>query len=165
MTDKPTTQRMPVVFFPHGGGPWPFVELGIGTKPELKELASYLRSVRGLPKTQPRAVLVVSAHWEEPAFTVMSGAHPPLLFDYYGFPPESYQLIWPAPGDPVLASRVRALLGATGFETAANTSRGFDHGTFGPLKLIYPEAELPVVQLSLRPEFVNADETAITIIL
>lgn len=161
MTDERTKQRMPVVFFPHGGGPWPFVELGIGSKPELKELASYLDSVRTLPKTQPKALLVISAHWEEPVFTVMNGAQPPLLFDYYGFPPESYQLTWPAPGDPALAARVQELLSAAGFETAANPSRGFDHGTFVPLKLTYPEANVPVVQLSLRQGLDPAEHLAV----
>lgn len=142
--------RMPVVFLPHGGGPWPFVDVGFGDKAELDGLAAYLRSIKDVPRVKPRAILAVSAHWEEPVFTVMSGERPPLLFDYYGFPPESYKLTWPAPGDPVLAARVRVLLEKAGFATAENRERGFDHGTFVPLKLTYPEAEIPVVQLSLR---------------
>jgi aromatic ring-opening dioxygenase catalytic subunit (LigB family) len=80
----------------------------------------------------------------------MNGEKPPLLFDYYGFPPESYQLTWPAPGAPALAQRVRELLGAAGIESDANGERGFDHGTFVPLKLAYPDAEIPTVQLSLK---------------
>ncbi|HET7545266.1 MAG TPA: class III extradiol ring-cleavage dioxygenase, partial [Polyangiaceae bacterium] len=141
--------RLPVVFLPHGGGPWPFVDLGIGSKAEQAELAAYLRSVANVPKSPPKAVLVISAHWEEPLPTVMTSAQPPLLFDYYGFPPESYQLTWPAPGEPALARRVRQLLGAAGFESAENGERGFDHGTFVPLKLAYPEANVPTLQLSL----------------
>lgn len=141
--------RMPVVFIPHGGGPWPFVDLGLD-KAEFDGLADYLRSVRALPKTPPRAVLVVSAHWEEPVPTVMTGERPPILYDYFGFPPESYQIPWPAPGDPRLAARVQDLLGAAGFKTAADAQRGFDHGTFVPLKLTYPDADVPTLQLSLK---------------
>jgi aromatic ring-opening dioxygenase catalytic subunit (LigB family) len=141
---------MPVVYLPHGGGPWPFVETSFGSKGERDSLAAYLRGVRAVPRTPPEALLVVSAHWEEPVPTVMSGAAPPMLYDYYGFPPASYELTWPAPGHPVLAARVRKLLEDAGFETAENTTRGYDHGTFVPLKLSYPDAEVPTVQLSLK---------------
>jgi aromatic ring-opening dioxygenase catalytic subunit (LigB family) len=103
-----------------------------------------------LPKTPPKALLVVSAHWEEAVPTVMSSSNPPMLYDYYGFPADSYSVTWPAPGSPELASRVRSLLTSAGFETAANAERGFDHGTFVPLKLAYPNANVPTVQLSLK---------------
>jgi aromatic ring-opening dioxygenase catalytic subunit (LigB family) len=142
--------RMPVVYLPHGGGPWPFVDLGFGEPEELDALAAYLRSIRTLPKTPPRAILAVSAHWEEPAPTVMTAEHPPMLYDYYGFPPESYRIQWPAPGDPQIAGRVRELLGAAGFQTAEDPKRGFDHGAFVPLKLAYPDADVPTLQLSLK---------------
>jgi aromatic ring-opening dioxygenase catalytic subunit (LigB family) len=79
-------------------------------------------------------------------------ARAPLLFDYYGFPPESYRLTWPAPGDPGLAARVRSLLAAAGFASAEDAERGFDHGTFVPLKLVYPDADIPTVQLSLQSD-------------
>ncbi|HEY0841009.1 MAG TPA: class III extradiol ring-cleavage dioxygenase [Vulgatibacter sp.] len=143
-------RRMPVVFLPHGGGPWPFVDIGFGTKAELDELAGYLRSVASIPPEKPRALLVISAHWEERVPTVSTSARPPMLYDYYGFPPASYQIQWPAPGEPQLAARVRSLLGDAGFKTAEDPSRGFDHGTFVPLKLAYPGADVPVVQLSLQ---------------
>jgi aromatic ring-opening dioxygenase catalytic subunit (LigB family) len=141
--------RLPVVFIPHGGGPWPFVEMGF-PKDDIDRLAGYLRSVRDVPPAPPRALLVVSAHWEEPVPTVMTSDHPPMLYDYYGFPPESYEITWPAPGSPPLASRVRALLDAAGLATGADDSRGFDHGTFVPLKLTYPDANVPAIQLSLK---------------
>lgn len=144
------TQRMPVAFLPHGGGPWPFVELGFGDKEELAQLAEYLRSVKALPKTAPKALLVVSAHWEEGVPTVMTSTNPPMLYDYYGFPPESYTITWPAPGDPKLARRVRDLLEGAGIKTGEDAERGYDHGTFVPLKLTYPDADVPVVQLSLK---------------
>ncbi len=136
--------RLPVAFVPHGGGPWPFVDFGL-PKSEIDSLSAYLRSVRELPKEPPRAIVVVSAHWEEKTPTVMSSAAPPMLFDYYGFPPAAYELEWPAPGDPKLAARVRELVGG-----AENATRGFDHGTFVPLKVTWPEAQIPVVQLSLK---------------
>lgn len=141
---------MPVVFLPHGGGPWPFVDLGFGDRTELDALAAYLRSVASLPPRPPEALLVISAHWEERVPTVMTSPHPPMLYDYYGFPPESYTIRWPAPGNPRLAARVLDLLAAAGFETAEDANRGFDHGTFVPLKLTYPEADVPTVQLSLK---------------
>jgi aromatic ring-opening dioxygenase catalytic subunit (LigB family) len=140
---------MPVAFIPHGGGPWPFVDMGVGDPAQFHELADYLRSVATLPATPPRAVLVVSAHWEERVPTVMTSPNPPILYDYYGFPPESYRITWPAPGKPELAARVRNLLQGAGFETAEDPRRGFDHGTFIPLKLTYPDADVPTVQLSL----------------
>ena len=149
-SERVSAGRLPVVFLPHGGGPWPFVDLRIGSKPEQAELATYLRSVAGVPQAPVKAVLVISAHWEEAVPTVMSGKAPPLLYDYYGFPPESYEITWPAPGEPAVAKRVRELLSGAGFETAENTERGFDHGTFVPLKLAYPKADVPTVQLSLK---------------
>jgi aromatic ring-opening dioxygenase catalytic subunit (LigB family) len=140
---------MPVAFVPHGGGPWPFVEMGLD-RHSSESLAAYLRSVRELPPAPPTALLVISAHWEARVPTVSTSEHPPMLYDYYGFPPESYQITWPAPGDPKLAARVRELLGKAGFQTAGDAERGFDHGTFVPLKLTYPDANVPVVQLSLK---------------
>ena len=139
--------RLPVVFAPHGGGPWPFVKLGFFKDEEEAELASYLRSLRDLPKTPPKALLIVSAHWEEKNPTVMSSKQPPMLYDYYGFPPESYEITWPAPGDPALANRVRELLGKAGIESGADGARGFDHGAFVPFKVTYPDV-LSVCPLS-----------------
>lgn len=147
--DQPMPEnRMPVAYVPHGGGPWPFVDLGF-PKAELDELAGYLRDLRQLPKTPPKALLVVSAHWEEAVPTVLSAERPPMLYDYYGFPPEAYTITWPAPGDPQLAARVTTLLTAAGIDAGTDATRGFDHGTFVPFKLTYPDAELPTVQLSL----------------
>lgn len=143
------TPKMPVAYIPHGGGPWPFVELGFGEKEELADLTAYLEALRDLPPVRPRALLVISAHWEENVPTVMTGERPPMYYDYYGFPPASYEIQWPAPGDPALASRVRELLAEAGFPSAADPKRGFDHGTFVPLKLTYPDADIPTVQLSL----------------
>src|SRR5690606_12531458 len=106
--------------------------------------------LRALPKTPPKTLLVISAHWEEAVPTVMTAPRPPMLFDYYGFPPETYRLSWPAPGAPALASRVRELLHGAGIASAEDATRGFDHGTFVPLMLTYPGAEIPAIQLSLK---------------
>jgi aromatic ring-opening dioxygenase catalytic subunit (LigB family) len=140
--------RMPVAYVPHGGGPWPWVDLGL--EPRSKEaLVSYLQSLPSRLPAPPKALLVISAHWEAPVPTVMTNAQPPMLYDYSGFPPESYRITWPAPGDPALAARVQSLLGAAGFESAADAQRGFDHGTFVPFKLSWPDANVPTIQLSL----------------
>jgi aromatic ring-opening dioxygenase catalytic subunit (LigB family) len=142
-------KRMPVAFVPHGGGPWPFVEMGLPGD-EVAALRDYLASVRSLPDTPPHALLVVSAHWEEPVPTVMTSPQPAILYDYYGFPPESYRITWPAPGAPALAARVQQLLTGAGFATAADPQRGYDHGTFIPLKVTYPDADVPAIQVSLK---------------
>jgi aromatic ring-opening dioxygenase catalytic subunit (LigB family) len=157
---RPAT-RMPVAFVPHGGGPWPFVDTGIGSRAEQDQLAAYLRGLGALPPTPPKALVVISAHWEEPVVTVMTAPRPPMLYDYYGFPPASYEITWPAPGEPAVAARVRALLEGAGIATAADAARGFDHGTFVPLKLAYPDATVPTVQVSLRRGLDPAEHLAI----
>lgn len=141
--------RMPVAFVPHGGGPWPFADLGVPAA-ERDELSGYLTRLAGLSATPPRALLVISAHWEEQVPTVMTHARPPMLFDYYGFPEHTYRLSWPAPGAPEVALRVRELLAAAGFASAEDATRGFDHGTFVPLMVTYPDATIPTLQLSLE---------------
>lgn len=148
MSAKP--QPLPAAFIPHGGGPWPILELPMMPADETRALAEYMRSIAALPPQRPRALLVISAHWEESVATVNTGAAPGMYYDYGGFPPEAYQLQWPAPGDPELASEVGALLRGAGFRTAYNAERGYDHGTFVPLLLAYPRADVPVVQLSLK---------------
>ena len=139
---------VPSLFIPHGGGPCFFMPDPRGTWTRME---AYLR---GLPATlpeAPKAILVVSGHWEERAFAFTgSAAHPGLIFDYYGFPPETYQLTWPAPGAPWLAERGAELLRAAGLPSAVDPARGFDHGVFVPLKVMFPEAEVPVVQMSLH---------------
>ena len=148
-TTMPALNKMPVAFLPHGGGPWPFADMGF-PKSETEPLAAYLRAVPSLAPVPLKALLVISAHWEEAVPTVMTSPRPPMLYDYYGFPPETYQVQWPAPGAPELAERVRTLLGAAGIDTAVNAERGYDHGTFVPLKLSFPGADVPTTQLSLK---------------
>ena len=143
--------RLPAIYLPHGGGPWPWMDLGpVVTDAEAGALRAYLEGIVATLPRRPRAMVVVSAHWEEAVPTVMTNPRPPILYDYYNFPPETYRIPWPAPGEPALAARVRALLEAAGFPTAEDGARGFDHGTFVPLKLTFPDADMPTIQLSLQ---------------
>jgi aromatic ring-opening dioxygenase catalytic subunit (LigB family) len=142
--------RQPTLFIPHGAGPCFFMEWSRGPADAWDKTAAWLKGlVADLPE-RPTAILVVSGHWEEPVFTVGSAAKPPMLFDYYGFPEHTYQLTFDAPGAPALAARVRDLLGQAGFETGEDSQRGYDHGVFVPMKLVTPEADIPVLQLSLE---------------
>ncbi len=142
--------KLPTLFIPHGAGPCFFMDWTRGPTDTWDRTAAWLKGlVADLPE-RPKAILVVSGHWEEPQFTVGSAARPPMLFDYYGFPEETYRLRFDAQGSPPLAGRVRELLGAAGFPTAEDAERGYDHGVFVPLLLATPDADIPVVQLSLR---------------
>ena len=140
---------LPTVYIPHGGGPWPFVEVPFIPSGALEPLRSYLAGLVTALPVRPRAVLIVSAHWEEPVATLMTNPRPPMLYDYTGFGPDACRLQWPAPGAPFLVSRVRQLLADADFPTAEDPERGFDHGTFIPLMVALPKADLPVLQLSL----------------
>ena len=152
--------KQPVVFLPHGGGPWPFMHEPMGGAEGWAEMDRYMRALNMVPTERPEAILVISAHWEERAPTIQSGANPPLLYDYSGFPPETYELEWPAPGAPDLAGEVVAHLQRAGFDTRLDEARGFDHGVFVPLKLGYPDADVPCLQLSLKAGLDPAEHIA-----
>lgn len=142
--------RMPTVFIPHGGGPCFFMDWD---PPETwDKQRKFLAALPASLPEKPKALLVISGHWEERQFTVQKNAAPPLLFDYGGFPAHTYELSWPAPGDPALSDKVQSLLEAAGFPVNTDTARGYDHGVFIPLKVAFPEAEIPCVQLSLRSD-------------
>ena len=113
-------------------------------------LAAYLSGIDESLGVRPRAVLVISGHWENPLPTFNVAAKPGLLFDYYGFPEHTYRLKYPAAGAPDLAERVRKLLGDAGIESDVESKRGLDHGVFVPFLLIYPNADVPILQLSLQ---------------
>jgi len=153
--------RLPTLFIPHGGGPCFFMEEGIGPKGTWDRMAAYLRGIAGSIGRRPKAVLVISGHWEEARPTVQVGRNPPLLFDYYGFPEHTYRLTYPAPGSPELAARVRTLLGDAGIASDEEAERGLDHGVFMPFLLIYPDADIPIAQLSLRQDLDPAAHLAI----
>jgi aromatic ring-opening dioxygenase catalytic subunit (LigB family) len=139
----------PTYFINHGGGPCFFLEPG-PMRAAWGDLEDHLRGFAETLSDRPRALLVVSAHWEATRPTVNIGTAPPLLYDYGGFPDYTYELEWPAPGSPVLAARVRERLAAAGIANAADETRGWDHGVFVPLKVMFPEADIPVVQLSMQ---------------
>ncbi len=134
---------MQIVFVPHGGGPLPL--LG---EPGHRVMVDFMTELP-VQLTKPEAIIVVSAHWEERSATVLGAERPPMLYDYYGFPKEAYEIVYPAPGHPTLAKRLAGLLAANDIPARVDVERGFDHGTYIPLKLIYPEAEIPTIQLSL----------------
>ncbi|MBU3738002.1 MAG: dioxygenase [Rhodoferax sp.] len=139
---------MPTWFIPHGGGPCFFMDWN---PPDAwHRMAAFLKGLQHTLPRRPRAIVMVSAHWLQPQFAVTGAAHPELIFDYYGFPPHTYALRYPAPGDPQLAARLAGLLGQAGMPAVADARRGFDHGMFIPLLLMFPDADIPVVQLSLR---------------
>ncbi len=98
---------------------------------------------------KPSAILIISAHWEAPLATVTSALSPELIYDYGGFPKEAYTIEYPAKGEPQLAHEVVNAIRAQGINAAPDTQRGFDHGVFVPLKIMYPNADIPIVQLSL----------------
>ena len=139
----------PTFFINHGGGPCFFLDPG-PMRETWRALETYLRGFMATLREAPRAILAISGHWEEAVPTVNAGASPPLLFDYHGFPDHTYQLTWPAPGEPRLAARVRELLSDAGIANGSAPARGWDHGVFVPLKVMLPEADIPLVQLSLQ---------------
>lgn len=145
----------PVVYLPHGGGPLPL--LG---DPGHAALAAFLKAIPGR-WDKPSAILVVSAHWEEDRPSVTSGRQPELIYDYYGFPQASYAIRYPAPGAPSVAEAVHDLLDEAGFSPRVDKRRGFDHGLFVPLKLMYPAAGIPCLQLSLLANLDPAEHIAL----
>jgi aromatic ring-opening dioxygenase catalytic subunit (LigB family) len=156
-----TGTRLPTLFIPHGGGPCFFMDPPPNDPHAWDAMAAHLRGIAASLESKPRAILVISAHWETPRPTVMTAERPALLFDYYGFPDHTYRLEYPAPGSPALAARVRALLAAAGIASDEDAARGYDHGVFVPFLLMFPDADIPVVQLSLRADLDPAAHLAI----
>jgi len=153
--------RLPTFYIPHGGGPCFFMDWPGPSPNPWTSLAAWLRALPATLAHPPRAVLVISGHWEAEPVAVNVQSRPPLLFDYYGFPESTYQLKFPAPGDPQLADEVRALLAAAGIASTQERARGLDHGVFVPFLLIYPAATMPMVQLSLKQGLSAAEHLAL----
>ncbi|MET0540877.1 MAG: class III extradiol ring-cleavage dioxygenase [Variovorax sp.] len=142
------TRRLPTYFISHGGGPWPWMKKEMG--PTYDKLEAALADMPRQVGRTPRAILMVSAHWEAPAFTVQGNPKPPMIYDYGGFPAHTYSVRYDAPGSPELAARVQQLIEAAGLPAARDGERGYDHGAFSPMVAIYPKADVPMVQLSLK---------------
>ena len=140
--DRPRNKAQ-IVYFSHGGGPLPL--LG---DPSHQAMVDFMRRLPAQLK-KPEAILVISAHWEEPVATLLDAPTPSLFYDYYGFPDEAYEITYPAPGRPPLAKQIVELLNRNQIPAGVDSHRGFDHGLFIPLKLMYPEADIPALQLSL----------------
>ncbi len=143
-------RKMPTLFIPHGGGPCFFMDWD---PPGMwDEMAKYLRGISDDIGPTPKAIVLISGHWEEDVVTVQNNPAPDMLFDYFGFPEHTYQLEYPAPGAPEVADRITSLLAENGIKSRQDSKRGFDHGVFIPLLLAYPDAKIPVVQMSLRSD-------------
>jgi 4,5-DOPA dioxygenase extradiol len=143
MEQNTPMNRAQIVYFSHGGGPLPI----LGDASHLAMIEFMTRLPSRLAK--PEAILVISAHWEESAATLLGASSPPMFYDYYGFPAKAYEITYPAPGSPELANRVAGLLQQHNIPARIDARRGFDHGLFIPLKLMYPRADIPSLQLSL----------------
>ncbi len=150
--------RLPTYFISHGGGPWPYV-------PEMRARMQVLEaSLADIPRqigSVPRAVLVISGHWEAPEFRVMGHPHPPMVYDYSGFPAHTYSVRYQAPGAPDVARSVQQLAQAAGVPMRIDDAQGFDHGTFAPMVVVYPQADVPVLQLSLKSGYDPSEHLAI----
>ena len=144
------SSRFPTYFISHGGGPWPWV-------PQMRAMfvnleASLKAMVADLPAA-PRAILMISGHWEAAEAAVMAHPAPPMVYDYTGFPPETYHVQYPAKGAPELAQRSLDLLRGSGIAAHLNHTQGYDHGTFAPMAVMYPNADIPLFQISLLKSY------------
>lgn len=134
--------HMPTLFISHGGP-------NIVTDPS--EARDYLATLSDhLPR--PKAIVIVSAHFETDGVAVVTDPAPGMIYDFGGFAPELYQMVYPAPGEPALAERVFSLLSDAGLAPSRIARRGYDHGTWTPLLLAFPKADIPVVQVSIDPD-------------
>lgn len=155
--NTPTT-RMPALYIPHGGGP-SFFMTG-ERKQRYQATEDFLRSIQSLLPARPTAILIVTAHWESDVVSFTGGAQPELIYDYHGFPVATYQLQYRAPGQPALAAQAAQLLRGAGLGARVDPHYGWDHGVFIPLKVMYPEAEVPVVAMSLHDSLDPAQHCA-----
>src|SRR5262249_30095802 len=134
---KPMPETMPAIFLAHGS---PFL---LDDNDWMGELGRWAHQM-----PRPKSVLMISAHWLDEPVTLAATPTVPLVYDFYGFPKKYYDVTYPAPGAPELAKRVRELLSASG-PVADDPKRGLDHGAFVPLLGMYPDADVPVLQISI----------------
>ena len=150
--------RLPTYFISHGGGPWPWL-------PDMRKMMHSLEvSLANMPKEiaqVPKAILMVSGHWEQDDFAVMASPAPGMVYDYGGFPAFTYQIKYAAPGAPKIAERAAQLLKAAGLPTHLDHTRGFDHGVFAPMQVMYPEANIPLLQVAIQHSYDPAAHIAL----
>lgn len=144
------SDRMPAFFIPHGAGPCFF--MAWDPPDTWHKMAAFLSGLRATLPRRPKSIVVASGHWVTPKFELGGAANPDLIYDYRGFPPHTYEIRYDAPGNPALAAEASALLATAGVTSAIDAGRGFDHGIFIPLKLIFPEADIPIVPISIRAD-------------
>lgn len=135
---------MSIIYFSHGGGPLPILN-----DPSHAKMIEFMENLPAIIP-RPEAIVVFSAHWEENAVTLQSGLQPDILYDYYGFPAAAYQIQYPCQGNPSLAAEAASLLTLSGIQNRLDESRPYDHGSYIPLKMMYPDADIPVIQISLH---------------
>ena len=160
-TDPASTspRRQPTYFISHGGGPWPWMTGPFRDAQNVLEES--LQRLPGELPEPPKAILMVSGHWEAPGFAVQTHPNPPMVYDYGGFPEEMYQIQYPTPGSPELAGRVVELLTAAGIAVREDAERGYDHGMYAVLFPAWPDADVPVVQLAVDDRFDPAEHLAV----
>lgn len=138
--------KLPTYFISHGGGPWPWLP---AMRANFAELEQSLKQIVASWPQKPEAILMISGHWEEDQVAIMASPRPPMIYDYYGFPKETYEIVYAASGAPQLAEKALNLLSKAGIDSYLDQEQGFDHGAFAPLQIMYPEADVPVFQMSL----------------
>lgn len=144
------TKTLPTYFISHGGGPWPWL-------PKMRTMFATLeQSLKAMVAEwdeTPKAILMISGHWEGETVKVMTSARPAMVYDYYNFPKETYEVTYPAPGAPELAQRAMELLSAAGIDAEFDPERGYDHGVFAPMEVMYPNADVPLFQISILESY------------
>ena len=145
-----TNQRLPVCYLSHGGGPWPWIPESAA---QYATLDGSLKALRARVEGRVRAVLLVTAHWEAGVFGFSGAEKPGMIYDYGGFPPHTYEITYAAPGKPDLARQAAQLVAAGGLQAGIDPARGFDHGTFSVMQALWPEANMPLVQMSIRHDY------------
>lgn len=155
-------KKQPVFFLSHGGGPCFWIEMPPPFGPHgFDDLRGYFEGLLASLPERPKAFVVISGHWETQSFTVSTNPAPGMLFDYSGFPPHTYELCYPAKGDPVIANRITGLLAKADISHETDAVRGFDHGVFVPMLIVDPDGEIPVVMISIRKDFDPAAHIAL----
>lgn len=142
--------KMPTYFISHGGGPWPWLD---DMRREFAPLEKSYNDMHAQLPERPKAILMISGHWETNGISVMTSANPPMVYDYYNFPPHTYDVVYPAPGAPDVAAQAVELIRGAGLPVSTDDQQGYDHGTFAPMEILYPDADVPLFQVSIDKSY------------
>ena len=143
MTEANQNKLAPILYLPHGGGPMPL----LGDPSHAGMVKFWKEMAKQFPK--PDAIVMISAHWEADTASITASEAPEMIYDYSNFPAETYQYKYPSPGNPALAQQMAEMLTASNIPSTQALERGYDHGMFVPMMLMYPEANITCIQLSL----------------